>query len=291
MSEETKSAASDPVTLQRNFIIDTWDDIDDQTIQIKKIPDKTASWFNEEQEPQREDYTLTKEDKEAIKQAFYKYDKKKTGFVQIDFVPDIFRYAGQNPSKQLSSTLILESNKKGYGVVFLSELMPIFQRHWKSQKYGTSELKSAIKTLSTEWADFFLVIFEVFKLQCCVESSEDPDMITISDLKKKLASYGEVLDKADLQLFEKTLDTIKNDQISVDSKLLENTIVLAEIWDYILLVDFMKVFVKGYYGDKSLHKKASKVKMVLKVKSTKKVEKDDSTKKKSEKAKISKKIK
>jgi len=256
MSEETKSAASDPVTLQRNFIIDTWDDIDDQTIQIKKIPDKTASWFNEEQEPQREDYTLTKEDKEAIKQAFYKYDKKKTGFVQIDFVPDIFRYAGQNP-----------------------------------QKYGTSELKSAIKTLSTEWADFFLVIFEVFKLQCCVESSEDPDMITISDLKKKLASYGEVLDKADLQLFEKTLDTIKNDQISVDSKLLENTIVLAEIWDYILLVDFMKVFVKGYYGDKSLHKKASKVKMVLKVKSTKKVEKDDSTKKKSEKAKISKKIK
>ena len=116
-------------------------------------------------------------------------------------------------------------------------------------------------------------------------------MITISDLKKKLASYGEVLDKADLQLFEKTLDTIKNDQISVDSKLLENTIVLAEIWDYILLVDFMKVFVKGYYGDKSLHKKASKVKMVLKVKSTKKVEKDDTTKKKkAEKTKISKKI-
>jgi hypothetical protein len=56
-------------------------------------------------------------------------------------------------------------------------------------------------------------------------------MITISDLKKKLASCGEVLDKADLKLFENTLDTIKNDQISVDSKRFENTRVLAEMWD------------------------------------------------------------
>jgi hypothetical protein len=56
-------------------------------------------------------------------------------------------------------------------------------------------------------------------------------MITISDLKKKLASYGEVLDKVDLKLFENTLDTIKNDQISEDSKRLQNIRVVAKMWD------------------------------------------------------------
>lgn len=52
-------------------------------------------------------------DLQGIKAAFERYDKKKTGFVQIDYVADIFRYAGQNPSKELEKTLQEESNKQG----------------------------------------------------------------------------------------------------------------------------------------------------------------------------------
>ncbi len=43
-------------------------------------------------------------------------------------------------------------------------------------------------------------------------------MILLSDLKNKLAIYGEVLDKQDLKKFEISFDKIKNGQISVDSK-------------------------------------------------------------------------
>lgn len=45
-------------------------------------------------------------------------------------------------------------------------------------------------------------------------------MMSISDLKKTLATYGDVFDRSDTQLFQKTFDTITTDTISVDGCLL-----------------------------------------------------------------------
>ncbi len=154
IQEKSKELIKKPIPIKRNFIIDTWKDIENQEIQIKEL-DSPCSL--DEVQPPLEEYILSKEDKEAIRQAFYKFDKKKAGFVQIDYVPDIFRYAGQNPSLKLSEKLIQESNRQGYGVIFLNELIILFQKHWKSNKYATSELKMAIKTLST----LSLIMYEI----------------------------------------------------------------------------------------------------------------------------------
>lgn len=208
--------------LRTNFVIDTWED-NDEEIKVKNVD------YYDDMVFANRPYQLSQEEKENITLAFNTYDKKKQGFVAIDHVGDIFRLAGQNPSINLEVILRGEANGKGYGVVFYGDLLLLFQKYWKSQRRSIAELKTSVKQ--------FII-------------PGDTDMISVSDLKNELMSKGEVLDKSDVNSFIKTFDTIGNDKISVDN--------------------FMKIMIKNYQKDSnSLHKKATQVKMIMKIKNIK----------------------
>ncbi len=48
----------------------------------------------------------------------------------------------------LYSLSLNKINQTGYGVVFLNELIPIFEKYWKLPKQSTADLKNALKVFS-----------------------------------------------------------------------------------------------------------------------------------------------
>ena len=49
----------------------------------------------------------------AIKKAFNKYDKKKTGSIKPTEIADLMRMAGQNPTLEQSEKMIAEADADG----------------------------------------------------------------------------------------------------------------------------------------------------------------------------------
>lgn len=91
-------------------------------------------------------------------------------------------------------------------------------------------------------------------------------MLSISELKKNLTLHGEIFDKADVSIFENFFNTIGTDKISVDGKYLSKFIKFLQIELMFNNLAFMRIMVKNYQGEKSLKKKATKVKVLLSVK-------------------------
>jgi Ca2+-binding EF-hand superfamily protein len=70
------------------------------------------------------------------------------GYIFAVNIIDIFRLAGQNPSKATEDKLLQRALQSGTGVIFFPEMLDIFEKHWHSNQFYVDELKDSIKTFS-----------------------------------------------------------------------------------------------------------------------------------------------
>ncbi|CAF0929040.1 unnamed protein product [Brachionus calyciflorus] len=122
---------------------------------------------------------LTEKDKEDLKKAFNKYDKKNSGNIKPNEIADVFRMAGQNPTIEDCNKMIAEAEEPGTGMLMFEDLEKICEKYWRNYENYALELREA----------------------CVAFDRQDMGLMDFDEVKRILMQYGEQLDDNDIDLF------------------------------------------------------------------------------------------